>query len=430
MPEADAPDEAEAVCDPAPRCRWRRRRVPVAGREAAPVRRIGSPTQYLTATAATGDVTAEVAATGTIASSDEYALGFGAAAAARPRSPPPSGSGTWSVTEVDAAVGQVVKQGDVLARRPPPTSSSSSRSSARRCPRPGSRPSWPKSTWDGASGTDCDPPGQDRPLQRRQLATPGAAGRRRHQGADRAGDPDGPDRWHRHRRHVRARPGFDRHRDHDRLDHLRRDRRRGRGRHQLDVDRPGRHRHRGRDRRGHPGQGRRRSRRCPAPAAATASSRIPVTVTLTGAPPDLRPGMSADISIVTASASNVLTIPSEALRGTTGDYRVQVMGADGTPTSTAVTVGLVTSTTAEIKSGLSAGEVVVTGTASDRTATSGATYHERSVRRRRHRGARWRRRRVRALRQRRCCRTRWHRAPCRRASCRAWRWPRLQPPFL
>ena len=66
--------------------------------------------------------------------------------------------------------------------------------------------------------------------------------------------------------------------------------------------------------------------------------------------------MTADITIVTASATNVLTIPAEALRGTAGNYRVQVMGADGTPTVKAVEVGLVTSTTAEIKSGLTEGE--------------------------------------------------------------------------
>jgi hypothetical protein len=40
------------------------------------------------------------------------------------------------------------------------------------------------------------------------------------------------------------------------------------------------------------------------------------------------------------------------------------MGPDGTPTARDVTVGLVTSTAAEIKSGLQEGEVVVTGTRS------------------------------------------------------------------
>ena len=118
-----------------------------------------------------------------------------------------------------------------------------------------------------------------------------------------------------------------------------------------------------------------------APAASGASGgdvvSFPVTVALTGAPSALRAGMTADISIVTASATDVLTIPSTALRGTEGSYRVQVMGADGTPTATPVEVGLVTDTTAEITSGLAAGDVVVTGTTADRTGTTTTVTGER-----------------------------------------------------
>jgi RND family efflux transporter MFP subunit len=113
-----------------------------------------------------------------------------------------------------------------------------------------------------------------------------------------------------------------------------------------------------------------------APAASSSSGSsgvvsFPVTVTLTGAPGALRPGMTTDVTIVSASADNVLTIPSEALRGSTGSYRVQVLGADGVPVSRDVTVGLVTATTSEIRSGLTEGEVVVTGTSAQRAATSG-----------------------------------------------------------
>ena len=115
-----------------------------------------------------------------------------------------------------------------------------------------------------------------------------------------------------------------------------------------------------------------------APTAGTSSGSdsvvsYPVTVSLTGAPTTLRAGMTADITIVTASATNVLTIPAAALRGTAGNYRVQVMGADGTPTTKPVTVGLVTSTTAEIKTGLAEGDTVITGTAADRIASSNST---------------------------------------------------------
>ena len=83
--------------------------------------------------------------------------------------------------------------------------------------------------------------------------------------------------------------------------------------------------------------------------------------------------MTADVTITIASATNVLTVPAAALRGTDGDYRVLTMGADGTPVSTAVQVGLVTNTAAEIKSGLDEGTAVVIGTAAQRTGTTTPT---------------------------------------------------------
>jgi macrolide-specific efflux system membrane fusion protein len=93
---------------------------------------------------------------------------------------------------------------------------------------------------------------------------------------------------------------------------------------------------------------------------------------LLDAPPDsVRPGMSADVSVVTASATNVLAIPSRALSGSAGNYTVRVMAADGTVAARSVTVGLVTSSLAEIQSGLQAGEQVVTGTSSTQTTVNG-----------------------------------------------------------
>lgn len=116
-----------------------------------------------------------------------------------------------------------------------------------------------------------------------------------------------------------------------------------------------------------------------APAAAAGTSSVvsyPVTVTLTGGPAALRSGMTADITIVTASATGVLTVPSSALRGTSGSYRVQVLAADGTPTTRDVTVGLVTSASAEIRSGLSEGETVVIGTSADQQGTTVTTVRD------------------------------------------------------
>jgi macrolide-specific efflux system membrane fusion protein len=114
----------------------------------------------------------------------------------------------------------------------------------------------------------------------------------------------------------------------------------------------------------------------PSASASTSNSgtasvvSYPVTVTLTDPPAALRSGMTADITITTASVTGVLTVPAAALTGTAGSYAVRVLGADGNPEVRPVDVGLVTSTLAEIKSGLAAGDTVITGTASDRTTTT------------------------------------------------------------
>jgi macrolide-specific efflux system membrane fusion protein len=94
-----------------------------------------------------------------------------------------------------------------------------------------------------------------------------------------------------------------------------------------------------------------------------------VTVTLGSVPAGLRPGMTADVAITTASATGVLTIPSAALTGSAGAYSVRVLDAAGVAETREVTVGLVTSSVAEITSGLTVGEAVITGTSADRTAT-------------------------------------------------------------
>ena len=95
-----------------------------------------------------------------------------------------------------------------------------------------------------------------------------------------------------------------------------------------------------------------------------------VQIALDAPPPSLRQGMTADVSIVTATASGVIAIPSRALSGSAGSYTVRVVAADGTVTTVPVEVGLVTSSLAEIKSGLQAGDRVVTGTSSSQLATN------------------------------------------------------------
>ena len=97
-----------------------------------------------------------------------------------------------------------------------------------------------------------------------------------------------------------------------------------------------------------------------------------VTVSLANVPASVRAGMTADVTITIDSATGVMTIPAAALRGTTGDYTVLVLGADGTPTAQPVQIGLVTNTTAEVKSGLTVGQEVVTGVSTPQTNTTTA----------------------------------------------------------
>ncbi len=98
-----------------------------------------------------------------------------------------------------------------------------------------------------------------------------------------------------------------------------------------------------------------------------------VTVSLQDVPATVRAGMTADVTITIDSATNVMTVPAAALRGTAGNYSVLLLGADGTPTAQPVQVGLITNTTAEIKSGLSDSEQVVTGVNTPQNATTPTT---------------------------------------------------------
>jgi macrolide-specific efflux system membrane fusion protein len=114
-----------------------------------------------------------------------------------------------------------------------------------------------------------------------------------------------------------------------------------------------------------------------APLAETSTSggvvSYAVTVALNAPPETLRPGMTADVTVTTASATGVLAVPAAAIRGTSDAYTVLVLTAAGTPESRPVTVGLMTSSLVEIKSGLNAGDVVITGTSSQQRAGTTGT---------------------------------------------------------
>ena len=72
-------------------------------------------------------------------------------------------------------------------------------------------------------------------------------------------------------------------------------------------------------------------------------------------------GLSATVDVIAGRATNAVLVPIEALRDLgDGEYAVFVV-VDGQPEMRMVEVGLMDATSAEIKSGLQAGEVVSTG---------------------------------------------------------------------
>jgi macrolide-specific efflux system membrane fusion protein len=112
------------------------------------------------------------------------------------------------------------------------------------------------------------------------------------------------------------------------------------------------------------------------PVASTSSgassvATYAVAVTLTSPPATVLAGMSATITVTTASVDNVLRVPATALQGSAAaGYTVEVLNGDGNISTQAVQVGLVTTSMAQVTSGLTAGQSVVTGTVSAKTNTT------------------------------------------------------------
>ncbi len=95
-----------------------------------------------------------------------------------------------------------------------------------------------------------------------------------------------------------------------------------------------------------------------------------VTVSLDNAPSTVLSGMSASIAVTTAEAKAVVTVPAIAVVGSSGNYEVRVLDTAGQLQLVPVQVGLVSTSLAEIQSGISAGQEVVTGTVSALNSTS------------------------------------------------------------
>ena len=117
-----------------------------------------------------------------------------------------------------------------------------------------------------------------------------------------------------------------------------------------------------------------------APASSGSSSTVEYTVTLNVKdPPALaRQGMTGTLTIVLASRSNVLLVPTSAVLGSGSSPLVRVL-QNGAPVYRSVTTGMATSSLTQITSGLAAGETVVTGVITSAASTT-HDHHRRRLR--------------------------------------------------
>jgi HlyD family secretion protein len=88
---------------------------------------------------------------------------------------------------------------------------------------------------------------------------------------------------------------------------------------------------------------------------------------------NVKPGMSISANIISESVSDVLTIPSSAIKTIGGKSTVQVMNSDGKIERKTVEVGITDDASIEIKSGLALGDKVVTSTSATKSTTKTTT---------------------------------------------------------
>jgi HlyD family secretion protein len=100
----------------------------------------------------------------------------------------------------------------------------------------------------------------------------------------------------------------------------------------------------------------------------------PITVSLDSAPPGVKTGSTASLSITDGQATGVLEVPTAAIT-TVGTNHTVTVQRGGSDTVVPVGVGLTGATTTEITSGLQAGDVVVLPSPTPATApTAGAGF--------------------------------------------------------
>lgn len=107
----------------------------------------------------------------------------------------------------------------------------------------------------------------------------------------------------------------------------------------------------------------------------TSSSGVttyPMTIQLDAANDAILPNMSVTASVITKTVSDVLLVPSAAVKSTNGGTTVQVM-KDGVPSTVTVEIGDSSDSQTVITSGLTEGQTVVTATISNKKTTNSST---------------------------------------------------------
>jgi HlyD family secretion protein len=106
------------------------------------------------------------------------------------------------------------------------------------------------------------------------------------------------------------------------------------------------------------------------------STTFTVTVQITNADALIRPGMAANVTIITNQVANALLVPSTAIftDSTSGQQYVYLI-QNGTPTAVVVTTGAVSDTTTQVTGNtLQSGDTIVLSFASTSTTTGGGGF--------------------------------------------------------
>ncbi|MDD4752413.1 MAG: efflux RND transporter periplasmic adaptor subunit [Desulfitobacteriaceae bacterium] len=93
-------------------------------------------------------------------------------------------------------------------------------------------------------------------------------------------------------------------------------------------------------------------------------SRFEVMIKVAGGP-ELKPGMQAKAYVKAGNAQNVILVPLEAVFQEDGQNKVEILQPDGIAKVVTVELGLMNDRVAEVKSGLTEGQEVITGSTAD-----------------------------------------------------------------